>query len=196
MNNIVIDTSDVLNPIKYQPYSLVDESNPILKRVMPEFDFNSGVDSGEISNRMKETLKLHKAFGLAAPQCGLEYNVCVIGAEDNYLTLFNPKILYKSVESVHMEEGCLSYPFMILSITRPSVVDVQYQDERGTFTTQTFSGITARIVQHEIDHLNGVTFITLAKPLALKHGYKKRDKHMKRFAKALVAQRRLSETVS
>jgi len=177
--------------VKFQPYQLVNENDPILNENIPEFDFNSGVDVVELRGRLEKTLETTKGFGLAAPQCGLRHNVFVMGAEGNYTILFNPKIVKRSEKTVHMEEGCLSFPFLILSITRPESIVVEYQDENGILKTAEYSGLTARIAQHEIDHLNGVTFNEVAKPLALKTALKKREKKTKLYVKQMMSYRRL-----
>lgn len=172
---------------------LVEEDNEILRTVIGEFDFyDSSLNPQQISDDLTETLKTHRAFGIAAPQCGLYHRVFVIGAEDNYITMFNPEILSVSEKKVHMPEYCLSFAFLELNISRPEVVTVKYQDVNGKEHVGTYSGITARCILHETDHLNGVTFHKLAKPLALKNGLKKREKHIKQFARELVANRRHS----
>ncbi len=172
---------------------LVDENDPILRTVIGEFDFNDpSLDPQKISDDLTKTLKTHRAFGIAAPQCGLYHRVFVIGAEDSYITMFNPEILSVSEKQVHMPEYCLSFPFLELNISRPEHVTVKYQDVNGKEHIDRFVGITARCCLHELDHLNGQTFHKYAKPLALKNGLKKREKHIKQFARELVAQRRIT----
>jgi peptide deformylase len=78
-----------------------------------------------------------------------------------------------------MVEGCLSFPLLGLSITRPAIVDVEYQDFNGEKKTATYSGISARCFLHELDHMNGIVYTSRAKPLALQQGMKKRHKLMK-----------------
>lgn len=188
----VYDTENVVkeknnDPI-YQPYQLLEENNPELKKQAKDFDF-AEQDAKEIFNRLKATAKLHNAFGLAAPQCGIPYKVFVYGAEGEYNVMFNPEIIGFSDETVIMEEGCLSFPFLILNIVRPKDVTVKFQNENAEQMLLTFSGISSRIIQHEFEHLNGVLFITKAKPLALKNGFKKRDKYIKKFARQIVSKR-------
>jgi len=186
---ITIDTSNptaVKIKDTYEPYKLVSEDDPILKQIMPEFDFNSDIDPKELANRLIETLTTHNAFGLAAPQCGLPYRVFVMGAEDQYFTMFNPEIINSSQESSHLEEGCLSFPFLVLGISRSRTITIKYQTETGEIKVFTLDGISARIAQHELDHLNGITFQSVTKPLALKMGLKRREKQIKQFARELV----------
>lgn len=175
--------------VVYDKYDLVGEDDPILRKKIEPFDFSSDFDAKEISNRMIQTLKTHRGYGLSANQCGLNHRVFVMGAEDNFLTLFNPEITFSSNEIIHLEEGCLSFPFMFVSISRPKTVKVKYQTETGEYKEAQYDGISARVVQHEIDHLNGITFDARAKPLALKGAKKSREKKIKQFARELVSQR-------
>lgn len=192
---ITIDTGQTATRIKesYEPYNLVGEDDPILKKPTFEVDFNSDINVKEIVGRLKETVIKTRAYGIAAPQVGLPYSIIVIGANEEYVPLINPKIISASDDSVHMEEGCLSFPFLVLGVNRPATVTVEFHNEQGEKLNLTFSGISARIVQHEIDHLHGITFDTKTKPLALKRGKVKREKQMKRFARHLIAQRKLQQ---
>lgn len=188
---ITINTSlPTAEKVVYERYELVGEEDPILKKKLEKFDFSSSINTKELTGRLIETLKINRAFGLAANQCGLPYRVFVMGAGDNYFALYNPEIIKVSEENVHLEEGCLSFPFLFLSITRPKSLTVKFQNEVGDYVNLDLDGISARVVLHEIDHLNGITFDTVAKPLALKMAKKSREKKIKSFAKELVGIRR------
>nr|QMP82915.1 MAG: peptide deformylase [Caudoviricetes sp.] len=196
-----IDTTESLKTatkIKkvFEPYKLVSEDDKILYEFTNEFVFGGSVDAVELAERLKETLKVHRAFGLAAPQCGFSYRVFVIGAEQEYIVAFNPKLIKSSIETLHMEEGCLSFPFLTLSITRPKEITVQYQNEFGELIEREFNGITARIFLHEFDHLNGVTFNKVAKPMSLKMGLKRREKQIKQFAREIMRNVSRNESTS
>lgn len=184
---IVIDTGETIEKVEYEPYKeLVSEKDPILSKKSNRFLFDGKIDPVEISERLKETLKENKAYGVAAPQCGLDLSVICIGVNDFYLTMFNPEIIYKSDDTCHMVEGCLSFPFLLLNITRSKDIKVKFDNETGEPKELMLSGISARVVQHEVDHVNGITFDTLAKPLAMKNGLKKRDKYIKKFVRDMV----------
>lgn len=172
---------------QYTPYKLVEEKEKILSEKAEVFDFSKRDDAIEISGRLVETIKLHRALGLAASQCGILERVFVMGAEEDYTVMFNPSVIYTSDEQTHMEEGCLSYPFMFLCISRPSSIRIKYQNELGKEKEVFLEGLSARIAQHEIDHLNGITFHKRAKPLALKTSLKKREKQIQKFARELVS---------
>lgn len=192
---ITIETGQTATRIKetYEPYELVSEDDSILKKQTFDVDFHSNINIKEIVGRLIETVRKTRAYGIAAPQVGLPHSIIVVGANDEYVPLINPKIIAVSEETLHMEEGCLSFPFLVLGVNRPATVTVEFHNEQGEKLNLTFSGISARIVQHEIDHLHGITFDTKTKPLALKRGKVKREKQMKRFARHLVAQRKLQQ---
>jgi peptide deformylase len=186
---ITIDTGLNVNQsisYRYEPYELVFEGSPILKEYIEPFDFSDNdVDIKELCGRMKKTLEVARAFGLAAPQCGLRVRMFVMGAEEDYTVMFNPSVIWSSDNTVHMEEGCLSFSYLTVSITRPEKIKVRYQDENGLEHETEYSGLTSRIIQHEIDHLNGITFDTIAKPLALKAGKTRREKKLNQYAKRM-----------
>ncbi len=99
----------------------------------------------------------------------------------DYVAFFNPEIINISKEENHMIEGCLSFPLLGLRITRPAEIGVRYQDFNGEWKGATFSGISARCFQHELDHMNGIVYTSKTKPMALQSGLQKRSKLMKKM---------------
>ena len=80
-----------------------------------------------------------------------------------------------------MEEGCLSFPFLNLRITRPSKVELEYQDFTGVKRESIFDGISARVFLHELDHMNGIVYTSRVKPLAFQFGLKKLNKIRRKY---------------
>ena len=161
-NDIIrIDT----NPYKNEPsviqekikvFQLVSESHPALKKVLPEFDFkNPPVNPNTFASSLVETCKANNGLGLSANQCGFEHRVFVMGSGENYVAFFNPKIVNVSEQKSKLEEGCLSFKGLFLNIERPSEIEVEYQDFNGEEKTAQFTGLTARVIQHEYDHIEG-----------------------------------------
>ena len=182
-----INTGSLEGPIieKAKIFPLVKEQDRVLSEKMPEFDFtNPPVNPNEFASALVETCKHYKGLGLSANQCGFRYRVFVMGANDNFVAHFNPKIIEYSENVVHMSEGCLSFPFLFLYITRPETITVEYQDYTGATKQSTYSGLTARCFLHELDHMDGIVYTMRAKSLALKTGLGKRDKLLHRFSKA------------
>ena len=96
---------------------------------------------------------------LAAPQVGLPHRLFVIQIEGDKPRVFiNPEIVETSLELDSFEEGCLSIPGVYADLDRPAAVRVQALNERGRRFTLEAEGFLARVVQHELDHLNGVLF--------------------------------------
>ena len=109
---------------------------------------------------MKTFMEEYDGVGLAGNQIGVMQNIITIMPDkDNFMTLINPKIINLSKEMCDIEEGCLSIPDVFYSVSRPKQVTVTYQNEFGIEKTEDFDGIKARIILHEIDHLNGIVFI-------------------------------------
>ena len=165
-------------------FDLVPENDPILREYLPEFDFkNPPVNPAEFASSLIETCKKYNGIGLSANQCGFRYRVFVMGAKNEFVAFFNPKIKMKSNEDAHMEEGCLSFPLLGLMITRPAEIMVEYQDFKGEIRNIQLSGISARCFQHELDHMNGILYTDRAKSMALQSGLKKRAKFKKMIEK-------------
>lgn len=158
-------------------FSLVDEFDPVLTERVEDFDFSSPpVDPQVFASQLVETCKLKGGFGLSANQCGYKYRVFVMGAEDEYVACFNPKIISQSEKQNLVAEGCLSFPMLVMKISRPESISVEYLDFNGKKHEASFSGMTSHVFQHELDHLNGICYTERAKPMSLKMGLKKRTK--------------------
>jgi len=164
-----------------ETFDLVPPDHSALYKVLPEFDFeNAPINANSFASALVETCKKHNGIGLSANQCGFEYRVFVMGAGEEYVAYFNPKVLSTRGEK-HMEEGCLSFPFLNLNITRPEQVEIEYQDFTGVKHTKTFTGISARCFLHELDHMNGIVYTSRVKPLALQFGLKRLDKIRRKY---------------
>jgi peptide deformylase len=120
----------------------------------------------EVAEAMIEVMEEEGGVGLAAPQVGIEERVLVArkmdAPDDNDarpVVLVNPEIVERSRETWAFEEGCLSIPGIRGEVTRPERVTVRYRDVDGKSHTIDIEGMFARVVQHEIDHLDGKLFI-------------------------------------
>ena len=156
--------------------TIVQDGDPILKKVCrPVTEFNARL--AQLSDDMKETLVDACGLGLAAPQVGVMRRVCIVvdlppeddgaapeeGEEPEYrfIELVNPEIIDRQ-GSVGLYEGCLSFPGHNGYIERPEQVTVRAFDRDGNEFTATRTGMTARAICHECDHLDGVTIMELA----------------------------------
>ena len=104
----------------------------------------------------------NKGVGIAAPQVGINRRLILVQRFDktdkSFQAIFNPEILFKSDSVWSRTEGCLSIPDVRETVVRPWQITVKYQDINGIYITESVDGFTARIFQHEIDHLNGLLF--------------------------------------
>ncbi|NJL39340.1 MAG: peptide deformylase [Leptolyngbyaceae cyanobacterium SM1_4_3] len=118
----------------------------------------------QLAKEMLQTMYSEDGIGLAAPQVGVHKQLIVIDCElDNPTTpplvLINPTVKPQSRDMCVIQEGCLSIPGVFLDVTRPEVIEVSYKDENGRPQKLTVNGLLARVIQHEMDHLNGVMFV-------------------------------------
>lgn len=98
-------------------------------------------------------------LGLSAPQIGILKRVFVAKIRNKIKSFVNPKILKISKKEVTFLEGCFSVPDLYGHVARPAEIDLEVQNKNGQQTRTHYKGLPARIIQHEIDHLNGVLFI-------------------------------------
>jgi len=130
------------------------------------------LNSSEFLENIEEMKKIlaQDGVGLAATQVNwpIQLFMLCIDKEDNKIdpTIFlNPKILSFSKKEIRSEEGCLSFPYLYIKVSRPGSITWEYQDLEGNRHETTSTGFYARAVQHEIDHLNGKVFINRASPV-------------------------------
>jgi peptide deformylase len=119
-----------------------------------------GPEYSKIAEDMVKALHDDDGVGLAGPQVGLMERIFVVhvhGGEP--LAFINPSILETSQETVKYEEGCLSIPGQYAEVVRPKTVKIQAWNEKGRPFTLDASGILARVILHEYDHLEGTLFI-------------------------------------
>ena len=124
-----------------------------------------GDEERDTLRRMLKAMYLNKGIGLAAPQVGINKKLAVVDIGDKKVVrLINPSIT-KLRGSEAMEEGCLSIPGAYVNVKRPSHITVESLDENGRKIRFEASGLSARAIMHEIDHLNGKLIIDYVNPV-------------------------------
>jgi peptide deformylase len=119
-----------------------------------------GEGQRRLADEMIATMHEKEGIGLAAPQVGRPVRMFVTKApEDRERVFINPEIVGTSIETEAAEEGCLSIPGVRADVERAAAVRVQAFNRRGRRFTVAAEGMLARVIQHELDHLNGVLFI-------------------------------------
>lgn len=142
------------------------------------------IDAGvrALVDDMFDTMYAAPGIGLAGIQIGIGKRVVTMDLSKKEeahdpLVLINPEIIWASAEKSAHEEGCLSIPEYYEDVERPNAVKVKYQDLQGKWHEIDANGLLATVIQHEIDHTNGVLFIDHISKL-------KRDRVTKKFTKA------------
>lgn len=155
-------------------FPIVAYGDPVLKKVAAEIDSDyPGLD--KLIQDMYETMYSSKGVGLAAPQIGKSIRLFIIDASpfaDEYpelegwkRTFINPQIIEEEGEEWDFNEGCLSIPGIREDVERKPELILEYEDENFELHEEKFSGVIARVIQHEYDHLEGVLFTDRLSPL-------------------------------
>ena len=174
-------------------FDLVSSNDPILKQPTDPwnwFEDYQGRDSIRFAEMLANTMIKNGGIGLAAPQCGFPVSVFAMGDptnKDSIAVYFNPKIVDFSEEKVYLEEGCLSFPGLYVKIKRPENIRMRFSDASGKTNTIKLSGISARVAQHECDHLLGVVYTRKANSYHLTQAKKMQKKLRRRARKAAVS---------
>lgn len=164
-------------------YDLVSHKDPILREKLEDLDFvNTDVDPIEFAKILAEKMVEYGGVGLAANQIGKRIRAFAL-ASNPVIVMYNPQILDYSTEVITLEEGCLTYPGLIVKVTRPKSIKIRFTLPNGETQTQKYTGITARIIQHEIEHLDGQLFFDNVDWYE-KEKYKRWVKHQKRKTRA------------
>ena len=173
---------------------LVKPNHPLLRTKLERFDFNKPpTNPHELANNLIETMIHHKGLGLSANQCGLPYRVFVLWSNPTKV-MFNPVVADTSTEEILLEEGCLTYPNLFIKIKRPKLIRIRYMDSFGEAHTDKFTGISARCVLHEMDHLDGINYTMKANKFHYDQAVRQSKKY-KREYKVLYAENQDSRAV-
>ena len=178
---------------------LIPPNDPRVQTAIAPFDDAMLKDEGfesrkELSDAMFETMTKYHGIGLSANQVGLPFNMFVMGGHPQIenglkMTCFNPMIVSNGEEDIIMKEGCLTYPFIFLSIKRPRKVVVKYTDENGDLQEGHLDGMVSRIFQHEYDHMLGRNFTERVSKLKMDMAKKKAFKMMDQLEKQRNAEK-------
>ncbi len=129
---------------------------------IPEADMSA---LKNLADDMAKTMIADKGIGLAAPQIGKLIRLIIVNTKNGAQTMINPILKKKSFRQEWGEEGCLSIPGVFGDVKRYRAVECEFSDTNGKLRTVEASGLLARVIQHEIDHLDGILFIDKAKNL-------------------------------
>ncbi|QKI82442.1 peptide deformylase [Kroppenstedtia eburnea] len=135
--------------------------DPILKeKARPVTKFNERLH--KLLDDMADTMYDAPGVGLAAPQVGISKRVIVVDDGNGLIEAVNPELFDKEGEQLAPPEGCLSIPGLLGEVRRAEKVRLKARDRQGQFFELEAEGYLARILQHEVDHLNGILFTDIA----------------------------------
>jgi len=150
----------------------------VLRTVAQEDDLSDREAIAKLIEDMVETMHHADGCGLAAPQVGVSKRILVVDGNDLadrypelkgfHREMVNPRFTFESEETSSYEEGCLSIPNIDADITRPARIRVHYLNPAFDEVEEDFEGFAARMIQHEMDHLDGILFVDHASPIRRK----------------------------
>ncbi|NQZ22939.1 MAG: peptide deformylase [Colwellia sp.] len=158
-----------MKKIKSEPYAIVQLGNAVLRKIAAEVENILAEECQQLISEMMSTVSQAGGVGIAAPQINHSVRIFIMCSKPNErypdapfmppTAIINPEILHYSSDKIKGWEGCLSVPSMRGLVPRHSQIKVRYFDQQGQEQLKEFTGFIARIFQHELDHLNGLTFI-------------------------------------
>jgi peptide deformylase len=143
-------------------YKVIEVPNEVLNRPSEPVDllnYKSIREARNIVREMKKTLKVAQGLGLAGPQVGVSKRIALINYNDAVSVLINPTIEPFNDVTSSSTESCLSIPGKSFNVVRHKSIVVNSYDEEGHHSKKVVSGLLATIIQHEVDHLDGITLI-------------------------------------
>jgi len=162
--------------------NLVLENDPILRKRCRPFDFdNPQEDPKKLTEELFTAMVKYEGLGLSACQIGVDLKVFVMRFNGEGIACFNPRIEHYSEETTYVREGCLSYPGLFFPITRAQGINTKYSNKEGDVMSGSFVDISAKIFQHEMEHMEGKLFIDNVSGFKLKSAMKKRRIYLKRI---------------
>jgi len=141
---------------------LTGEKNPILRQ-KSKFVEHLTKEVRDLIIQMKKIMENDNGVGLAAPQINVSQRIIICNVDNKFYSFINPEIVKSSKETSSIEEGCLSLPNIYGEVERPEKIILKAIDSDGKKIKLKVFGLLARIIQHEIDHLDGILFIDKAK---------------------------------
>jgi peptide deformylase len=164
--------------------NLVEPESEVMNTIPTAFDFDAeGESAPGIANVLFERMKQLGGVGLSANQVGLDMRLFVMGLSEMKIAVFNPEIIEYNIKEENFNEGCLSYPGIMLTIKRPITIKAKYQNEKGEWVESEFNGLTARVFQHEYDHMNGTDYTRNVSKFKLDFAKKKFENKRKKLIK-------------
>ena len=138
---------------------LVKQDDPILRTACKDFDFiYPPFNPIDFARDVVKFMYDNDGLGVSANQVGIPYRVIAMRGHPENFVCFNPKVVQPSEQEIVLEETSLTYKGLIIKVKRPQHVRVRFTLPNGDVRTETFTGMTARIFQHQLDYLDGKVY--------------------------------------
>ena len=161
---------------------LVKETDPFLREKPEAFDFeNPQVDPEKLQEQLVENMIHYEGYGLSANQIGISVRAFSMVLDDKALVVFDPEILEWSEDTTYIKEGCLSFPGLWIAIERARTVAVKFQVFDGEEQGGSMTDLSARIFQHESEHMDGDIFIDNVSGFKVKSAMRKRKIYLRKL---------------
>lgn len=147
------------NSITPKLLPVLTDPDPFLRKVVQPVEDPTSSATRQLIEDMKLTMVQEKGIGLAAIQVGVDARIIVVETKDGAIPFINPVITKRGDETELEEEGCLSVPGTYAPVRRSTSIVIESVDTDGNELVHDAYGLFARVIQHEIDHLNGILFI-------------------------------------
>jgi len=161
--------------------SLVTEGHPALTSVSIPFDVSKTPEWMPVFETMKAIMVEHRGIGLAANQVGILKRFFLIVLNGETEVVLNPEIIESSDVYESMDEGCISFANLFLKVKRATAIKVKYTTIEGVQKEVSLNGTEAQCFQHELEHLDGIVFVSKVPALSLQMAKEKRQKLIKRL---------------
>lgn len=157
---------------------LIPCDDELLKTKIDTFDFKkfTSEEVQSICNDLIESMIAYEGLGLSANQIGLPHRVFVMWSSPT-VVCFNPRVVAYEGDPIFFSEGCLSYPNLYVKIKRPPAIRVRYQKPNGETVTDKLMGMSARVYQHELDHLDGIIYTSRANKIHMERALRNKKAH-------------------
>ena len=163
---------------------LVKETDPFLREKPEVFNFESPqVDPEKLLTQLIGNMVHREGLGLSANQIGIPVTVFAMRMDEHALVVFNPEILEWSEETTYMKEGCLSFSGLWIAIERAKTVAVKFQVFDGEEQAGSMTELSARVFQHESEHMDGDLFVDNVNKFKLKSAMRKRNMYLRKLKK-------------
>ena len=157
---------------KVEILPLVAEDHELIKTKLDEFNFDKD-DAEKLEDALINCMDFYRGLGLSANQIGINARAFAMVHEEQPMVMFNPKVVSATEEKYLAKEGCLTWFGLFPKVARPQGVTINWKDKEGNEFSGSFIDLSARIILHEYDHLNGYTFFDRAKPMHMSQAKKR-----------------------